>query len=110
MEVMKSALLTADWQFQRSIEKESSELADIGKVRRLLGLRCLQCVMRGLQVVVIVVIWKHIVRIGYKKTKTEVKPGVEKRMNQKRYLCPLPITVIAYTTLKQIQCKPVTWV
>ncbi len=66
MEVMKSALLTADWQFQRPIEKESSVLADIGKLRRLLGLRGLQCVMRGLRVVVIVVIWKHIVRIGYK--------------------------------------------
>ncbi len=38
------------------IEKESNVLADIGKVRRLLGLRCLQCVMRGLRVVVIVLI------------------------------------------------------
>ncbi len=66
MEVMKSALLTADWQFHRPIEKESNVLADIGKVRRLLGLRCLQCVMRGLWVVVIVLICKHIVRIGYK--------------------------------------------
>ncbi len=50
----------------RPIEKESNVLADIGKVRRLLGLRCLQCVMRGLRVVVIVLICKHIVRIGYK--------------------------------------------
>ncbi len=41
-------------------------LEDIGKVHRLLGLRCLQCVMRGLRVVVIVLICKHIVRIGYK--------------------------------------------
>ncbi len=56
MEVMKSALLTADRQFQRPIEKESSVLADIGKVRRLLGLRGLQCVMCGLRLVVIVVI------------------------------------------------------
>ncbi len=34
-------------------KKESSVLADIGKVCRLLGLRGLQCVMRGLRVVVI---------------------------------------------------------
>ncbi len=47
MEVIKSALLTADCQLQRPIEKESSVLVDIGKVCRLLGLRCLQCVMRG---------------------------------------------------------------
>ncbi len=67
MEVMKSALLTADWQFQRTTEKESNVLADIGKVHMLLGLHCLECVMHGLWVVVIVVIWKHIVRIGYKK-------------------------------------------
>ncbi len=46
--------------------KKSNVLADIGKVRRLLELRCLQCVMRGLRVVVIVLICKHIVRIGYK--------------------------------------------
>ncbi len=51
---------------QKPIEKESNVLADIGKVCRLLGLRCLQCVMRGLQVVVIVLICKHIVRICYK--------------------------------------------
>ncbi len=47
-------------------KKESNILADIGTVRRLLGLRCLQCVMRGLRVVVIVLICKNIVRIGYK--------------------------------------------
>ncbi len=29
MEVMKSALLTADWQFQRPIEKESSVLRPV---------------------------------------------------------------------------------
>ncbi len=46
--------------------RKSNVLVDIGKVRRLLGLRCLQCVMRGLRVVVIVLICKHIVRIGYK--------------------------------------------
>ncbi len=39
-----------------TIEKENSVLADIGKVRRLLGLCGLQCVMHGLRVVVIVVI------------------------------------------------------
>ncbi len=48
IEVMKLALFTADLQLQRPIEKESSVLADIGKVRRLLGLRCLQCVKRDL--------------------------------------------------------------
>ncbi len=57
---MKSALLTADGQFQRSIEKESNVLADKGKVRKLLGLCLLQCVMRGLRVVVIVVKYERI--------------------------------------------------
>ncbi len=66
---------------------------DIGKVRRLLGLRCIQCVKRGLRVVVIVGIWKHIVRIGYKKTETVVKQVVGKRTNKKRYLCPLPVSL-----------------
>ncbi len=54
---MKSALFTANWQFQRPI----------------------QCVLHGLQVIVIVGIWKHIVNI---KKKT-VKQVVGKRMNKK---------------------------
>ncbi len=70
--------------FQRPIEKESNVLVDIGKVCRLLGLRCLQCVMRGLRVVVIVLICKNIVRICYKNEK-EVKQVVGKRINKKRY-------------------------
>ncbi len=39
-----------------TIEKLSNVLTDIGEVHRLLGLRCLHCVMRGLRVVVIVLI------------------------------------------------------
>ncbi len=57
-------------------EKESNVLVDIGKVHRLLGLRCLQCVMRGLRVIVL--ICKHIVRIGYKnKNRSETSSRKE---------------------------------
>ncbi len=37
---MKSALLTADWQFQRPTEKERGVVEDVAIGRRLAGLRC----------------------------------------------------------------------
>ncbi len=37
---MKSALLTADWQFQRPTEKERCAVEDVVIGRRLAGLRC----------------------------------------------------------------------
>ncbi len=37
---MKSALLTADWQFQRPTEKERGVVEDVVIGRRLAGLRC----------------------------------------------------------------------
>ncbi len=37
---MKSALLTADWQFQRPTEKERGAVEDVAIGRRLAGLRC----------------------------------------------------------------------
>ncbi len=37
---MKSALLTADWQFQRAIEKERGVVDDVEMGRRLAGLLC----------------------------------------------------------------------
>ncbi len=37
---MKSALLTADWQFQRAIEKERGVVEDVEMGRRLAGLLC----------------------------------------------------------------------
>ncbi len=42
---MKSALLTADWQFQRAMEKERGVVEDVEIGRRLAGLRCRLCVM-----------------------------------------------------------------
>ncbi len=41
---MKSALLTADWQFQRPAEKERGVVEDVAIGRRLAGLRCCLCV------------------------------------------------------------------
>ncbi len=40
---MKSALLTADWQFQRAMEKERGVVEDVEIGRRLAGLRCRLC-------------------------------------------------------------------
>ncbi len=37
---MKSALFTADWQFQRPTEKERGVVEDVAIGRRLAGLRC----------------------------------------------------------------------
>ncbi len=37
---MKSALLTADWQFQRPTEKERGVVEDVAIGRRLAGLCC----------------------------------------------------------------------
>ncbi len=37
---MKSALLTADWQFQRAMEKERGVVEDVEIGHRLAGLRC----------------------------------------------------------------------
>ncbi len=37
---IKSALLTADWQFQRAIEKERGVVEDVEMGRRLAGLLC----------------------------------------------------------------------
>ncbi len=37
---IKSALLTADWQFQRPTEKERGVVEDVAIGRRLAGLRC----------------------------------------------------------------------
>ncbi len=42
---MKSALLTADWQFQRAMEKERGVVEDVEIGRRLAALRCRLCVM-----------------------------------------------------------------
>ncbi len=42
---MKSALLTADWQFQRAMEKERGVVEDVEIGRRLAGLSCRLCVM-----------------------------------------------------------------
>ncbi len=35
----------------------------------------------------------HIVRIGYKKTKTEGKQAVRKNINKKQYLYPLAVSL-----------------
>ncbi len=42
---IKSALFTADWQFQRAMEKERGVVEDVEIGRRLAGLRCHLCVM-----------------------------------------------------------------
>ncbi len=44
---MKSALLTADWQFQRPTEKERGVVEDVAIGRRLAGLRCRLRVFRA---------------------------------------------------------------
>ncbi len=55
IEGIKSALFTADWQFQRPIGTESNVVEDRGTVRRLLGLACLQRTARALRVLVVIV-------------------------------------------------------
>ncbi len=60
---MKSALLTADWQFQRAIEKESGVVEDVEMGRRLAGLRCRLRVMleRGRETTGMVL--KHMIEV-----------------------------------------------
>ncbi len=61
IEGIKSALFTADWQFQRPIGTESKVVEDrvyyiiYYIVRRLLGLACLQRTVCALQVLVVIV-------------------------------------------------------
>ncbi len=60
---MKSALLTADWQFQRAIEKERGVVEDVEMGRRLAGLRCRLRVMleRGRETTGMVL--KHMIEV-----------------------------------------------
>ncbi len=55
IEGIKSALFTADWQFQRPIGTDSKVVEDRGTIRRLLGLACLQRTARALRVLVVIV-------------------------------------------------------
>ncbi len=59
---MKSALLTADWQFQRAMEKERGVVEDVEIGRRLAGLHCRLCVMleRGRETTRMVL--KHVIK------------------------------------------------
>ncbi len=55
MSSIKSALFTADWEFQRPIGIESKVVEDRGTGRGLLGLACLQRTVRDLRVFVVIV-------------------------------------------------------
>ncbi len=59
----KSALLTADGQFQRAMEKEKCVVEDVEIGRRLAGLRCHLRVMleRGWETIKMV--WKHMIEV-----------------------------------------------
>ncbi len=72
--------------------KRSSNLADIGKMHRLSGLCCLCCVMHGLRVLVIVDIWKHIVKISNNNWTRSEKSC---RMNKEQNLCLLPVSLLS---------------
>ncbi len=60
---IKSALLTADWQFQRATVKERGVVEDVEIGRRLAGLRCRLRVMleRGRETTGMV--WKHMIKV-----------------------------------------------
>ncbi len=60
---IKSALLTADWQFQRATEKEKGVVEDVEIGRRLAGLRCRLHVMLECGWETNGMVWKHIIEV-----------------------------------------------
>ncbi len=90
---MKSALLTADWQFQRAIEKERGVVGDVEMGRRLAGLRCRLRVMleRGRETTGMVL--KHMIEVEGQRIAKESVWGKEKK-NKKLYLNALPVSLL----------------
>ncbi len=72
---IKSALLTADWQFQRPTEKERGAVEDVEIGRRLAGLHCRLRVMleRGWDKTGMV--WKHMIEVERKRIGKESVRG-----------------------------------